>query len=350
MGIPACSRFSLLLSLTLSCVRPSLLAGVGMLCVASPWAQDRDSVTLAQPDAKGWIKLFRGANTSDFYTFYQSGARPSTARRPFPDNTFKITGDTIQVSGSPTGHLLFKQPFSYYCARVEILFPGSVGNCGLLLHVQDNDPPAGVFPRSIEAQGDPNQGMGQVWCIGDVWITVRAAGSTPKYAPTANEITYGGADWNSRLITGIDGYGKPRPSELTANPRGWVSMEVRVYGSDSVIHLVQDTVRIKYRLPKVAPPNNPGSTTKLLNRGLLSLQSEGVGVWYRNFQIKLLEKDPLYGKYYPTTTLRMEAPSASRTGPALRFRDGVPTFAPHGSGGKASDLAGRLRKLENGGE
>jgi hypothetical protein len=308
-----------------------------------PWAQDKDSVPLVQPDAQGWIKLFRGDNTSDFYTFYQSGAKPSNARRPFPDNTFKIKGDTIQVSGSPTGHLMFKQPFSYYCAKVELLFPGSLGNCGLLLHVQDNDPPAGLFPRSIEAQGDPNQGMGQVWCIGDVWITVRATGGTPKYTPSANEITYGGADWNSRLITGIDGYGKPRPSGLTSNPRGWISMEVRVYGSDSVVHLVQDTVRIKYRLPKVAPPDNPNATTKLLNRGLLALQSEGSAVWYRNFQIKLLEKDPLYGKYYTPTTLQDKAPVAHKASPTLRFQDGMLTLVPPVGEGQDSDLMGRFR-------
>jgi Domain of Unknown Function (DUF1080) len=270
-------------------------------------------VSLPAPDANGWIKLFRGTNTSDFYTFY-AGAIPSTRKNGanFPDNTFKIKGDTVQVSGSPTGHMIFKQAFSHYRIRYQVRFTGNLGNCGMLLHIQENDTTLwNNFPRSIESQGDPTQGMGQIWAIGRVWVTVRATGNNPpKYDPKASEIDWGARDDNSRLIYTTAGNAQPKPPELTNG--GWVTQEADVHGSDSLFHIVMGDTLIRYRNPRVAPRNNPNQIEKVLASGLLAWQSEGTPVWYRNIEIKLYPKDPLYKTTYVDFqnqhAIRMPAP------------------------------------------
>src|SRR5690606_15746077 len=283
-------------------VIPLLIAGLG--------AASAQSVVLPPPDAQGWIKLFRGGNTADFYSFYTNGvnARPADRKTAFPDNTFRVQGDTIQVATNSTGHLMFRQPFSHYRLRFQMRWPGQLYNCGVLLHIQENDLTAlGHFPRSLEAQGDPKQGMGQLWNIGDVWVTVRSSASGyPRYAPTASEIHYGGANANARRVDGVNGYGQPRPPAIWANNdwrsnTDWVTMEVAVYGSDSILHYVDGELQLKYRDPRVSTGGTVNNVSKRLDRGLLAWQAEGGPVWYRNLEIQILPGDSLYR---PTTSQR----------------------------------------------
>ena len=272
------------------------------------------TVNLPKPDADGWIKLFRGNNAADFFTYYGS----TNANNPFPDNTFKFKDDTIVVSGSPTGHIIFKQSFSHYRIRYEQMQPEKLGNCGMLVHVQINDPALwGSFPRSIECQGDPKQGIGQIWCISNVWVTVHAtAGGTPRYNPTAPLITYGAKDDGSRQILGI------KEPELKLNE--WVMVEAEVHGSDSLAHIVRGETMIKYSNPHVAPANNPNQVEKVLKSGLIAWQSEGVPVRYRNIQIKLFKEDPLYAGLYGTVGVadyRIMPKAGAK--PSLRMEQGA---------------------------
>lgn len=271
-------------------------------------------VNLPKPDADGWIKLFRGNNASDFFTYYSDRNK----NNPFPDNTFKFSADTVVVSGSPTGHIIFKQPFSHYRIKFEEMMPDRLGNAGMLVHVQVDDPALfGTFPRSIECQGDPGQGMGQIWCISNVWVKVHATtNGTPQYNPTASEITYGAKDGNSRQILGIK---KP-----TMRVGEWVLMEAEVHGSDSLEHLVRGETIIKYTYPHVAPPTNPSQVEKVLKSGLIAWQSEGVPVRYRNIMIKLFPEDPLYKSLY-TTTATMDYRIFPKPGsrPSMGFSQGA---------------------------
>jgi hypothetical protein len=272
------------------------------------------SVDLPKPDADGWIKLFRGSNTSDFFTYYGSG----NPNNPFPDKTFTAKDDTIVVAGSPTGHIMFKQAFSHYRIRYEQMMPTKLGNAGMLVHVQMNDPALwGTFPRSIECQGDPGQGMGQIWCISNVWVTVRAtANGTPRYNPSSPLITYGAKNDGSRQILGI--------KEPTLKLNEWVMIEAEVHGSDSLAHIVRGETMIKYSNPRVAPADKPDQVEKTLKSGLLAWQSEGVPVRYRNIQIKLFKEDPLYASLYPTTAAgdyRILPKAAAK--PSLRIGQGA---------------------------
>jgi hypothetical protein len=139
------------------------------------WSQT-PVVNLPQPDSEGWIKLFRGSNTSDFYSFMAL--------------TKVQEDDTAQSQG---------------------------------------------FPRSIECQGDPNQGIGQIWALGSIgnqnggtWITFRGrkidhpaswangpTDSAGQFDPAAPEMDFGGlGDPTNNLIVGRPGYGQPRPAAI----------------------------------------------------------------------------------------------------------------------------------------
>jgi hypothetical protein len=273
------------------------------------------TVQLPKPDSAGWIKLWRGDNPQDFFTYYS----PSSSNNTFPDNTFKFSKDTIVVTGSPTGHIMFKQAFSHYRIRFEMMEPTKLGNCGMLVHVQMGDPALfNQFPRSIECQGDPTQGIGQIWCISNVWVSVHAktGGGAPRYDPTAPLITYGAKSDNNRQIMGV--------KEPTMALNEWVLVEAEVHGSDSLAHFVRGETMIKYSNPHVAPANNSEQVEKVLKTGLLAWQSEGVAVRYRNIQIKLFKEDPLYASLYGTTGLidyRILPKQAAK--PTLRMEAGV---------------------------
>ncbi len=304
-------------------------------------------VVLPPPDSQGWIHLFRGTNTGDFYIANNGALPPAQSKLTFPNATYGARGDTIQVTGSPSGQIYFNQSFSHYRIRYQMHFPGAQGNCGMLMHVQQNDPTTNGFPRSMEAQGDPGQGMGELWAIGDLWVTVHAQPATaannnfPKYDPLAADIVYGGLNWSNRCVTGKDGWGQPSYTRLAATT-GWVQQEAYLYGSDSITVLVADTVRIKYRLPRVSSGGTPNNVTKYLTGGLNGWQSEGTPVWYRNMQIMLLPGDSLYNPTYVEFNRRNRiTPMPSKK---LLFKDGVLRFG-NGMDPPRFDAMGRRPKL-----
>ncbi len=257
-------------------------------------------VDLPAPDSEGWISLWRGDNPEDFYTFYSGNGPLKDHAQNFPDNTFRFEGDVIKVTGSPTGHLIHKQSFSHYRISYQMRFPGNLGNCGMLLHIQEDDPAMwGQFPRSLESQGDPNQGLGQLWCIGDVWVSVRVVNNnTIRWDPNGELITYGARTTNNRVIEGKDGWAQPKPPQLQTGE--WITQEAEVHGNDSIMHYVEGDLVIKYYEPRVAPANAPDNVQKYLEAGQLAWQSEGTAVEYQNIKIKLLPEDPLYSSLYNT--------------------------------------------------
>lgn len=282
------------------------------------------AVKLPAPDKDGWIRLFRGDNLGDFYARTATDIDKDLA---FPNGTFKAQGDTIQTTGSPTGHLAFKQAFSHYQFRMELMIPAQT-NCGLLLHVREDETKMGSFPRSVEFQGDPNQGMGELWVISSVNVDVRikAGLGNHTFDPAGAQVSHPSGS-SGRVChqseNKFKGYGQ------------WNQLEAVVRGSDSVSHIVNGTRVMHYTNLRIQ--NDP---KKPLNSGRIAVQSEGKPAWYRNLAIRLLPGDPLY----QTTYAEFNARNAIRP-PLPRLvllgKDGVLRFRASAAPGGIIDAMGR---------
>src|SRR5690606_23531667 len=206
--VPVASRDGVLMG---RFVMPRRAALAGLIVLATLPASSQTlapGVNLPPPDSAGCIKLLRGIqDTGNFYRFMGNNRSvPAQNKLPLVGGPFSIVGvDTIRSSGSPQGHFIFKQALSHYRVSFKMRWPGSVGNAGLLMKVQENDTAQSQgFPRSVECQGDPTQGLGQIWALGSIrdggsmqnggtWVTFRgrmithpsswAAGACPNISP-----------------------------------------------------------------------------------------------------------------------------------------------------------------------
>lgn len=306
----------------------------GALLAGPARAQLVEGVELPPPDSAGWIKIFRGIqDTGNFYRYMGTNRSvPAQNRQAWPADPFTVPGgDTIRSDGSPQGHLIFRQPLSHYRVSYQLKWPGNVGNAGLLMKVQEHDTAQSQgFPRSVECQGDPTQGIGQIWALGSIregnqmvnggtWVTLRAStfnhpagwcsGSelAARYDSTQPEIHWGGGgDPCGNLIVGAPGWQYPRPAELHTgnawrNNTDWVTVEVETHGHDTTTHFVNGQVVMKYHSPRIAPRGDQASVIKYLTSGLMAWQSEGSNVYYRDLKVMLFPEDPLYEHLYPTS-------------------------------------------------
>jgi hypothetical protein len=308
-------------------------------------AQALPTVKLPKPDTGGWIKIFRGDNQADFSVYTGSGSPASEASKAAFNGPFFVQGgDTIRTSGSPNGQLIFKQSFSHYMMEVQLRWPGNVFNTGTMEKIQWNDNgQGGGLPTCVECQGDPNQGMGQVWCLGAngarPWISFR--GKTDSHGAivdsTQNVMDFGGSG-GANCIVGFQGWQKPYPDAVKAH--GWVTIRTEVHGKDTTYHFVDGQKVMKYWNPRIAKTNDANAVVKTLVEGMVSVQSEGGEVWYRGWRIKLLPEDPLYKDLYNPTTLGGPRPIGK--GPErynLGFNGSSLTILSEGK--PALDLTGR---------
>jgi hypothetical protein len=362
-------------------VSKSLISLLAALAASSASAQQlAPGVQLPPPDSAGWIKIFRGVqDTGNFYRFMSTTRTvPAQNKQPLVGGAFSIVGvDTIRSAGSPAGHFIFKQTLSHYRVSFKMRWPGNIGNAGLLMKVQENDTAQSQgFPRSVECQGDPGQGIGQIWALGSIreggsmqnggtWITVRgrlithpsswAAGACPgtspqaaQYDSTQPEIHWGGGgDPCKNLTVGAPGFAYPRPASLYANGNwrsntGWVTVEVETHGHDTTRHFVDGQLVMKYHSPRIAPRTKQDSVIKYLTSGLMAWQSEGSNVYYHDIKVKLLPQDPLYATLYPSA-IRAAGKPAQRASlkPYLKFDRGYPVPLVMDRAGNPMSLSGK---------
>ena len=281
------------------------------LSIGTGVSQTMPTVTLPKPDANGWIGIFRGNNQSDFGVYTADDA-PSKTAQPFGSPFFVQSGDTLRTSGNPGGQLIFKQNFSHYIAEVQLRWPSGIFNTGMLTKIQWNDPgQGGGLPTSIECQGDPHQGMGQVWALGPgnarPWITFHGKSDSrgAQVDSTQPEMDFGGSG-GQNCIVGYPGWKQPQPASVNAG--GWVTMQVESHGKDITRHFIDGVKVMEYRNPRIAQTNNANSVVKFMTEGMLCVQSEGGQVWYRQWRIKLLPEDPLYASLYSTVNLQTLRP------------------------------------------
>ncbi len=233
-----------------------------------------------------WHSLFNGKDLS--------GWTIKIAKHPLNENyadTFRVEGGILKVSydrygkfEEQFGHLFTNQPYSHYVLRLEYKFTGEAVadapdwaklNSGVMIHSQS--------PLSM--------GVDQSWPA-SMEVQFLAAGATAG-RQTANAVTPGtNLELNGKLITDhiIDSKSKLYPLDE------WVAVEVEVHGNEEVIHRINGVEVIRYQHPQLDPRDD--SAQRLLAAGAplqlsfghIALQAEGQPIWFRNIQIRSLDR------------------------------------------------------------
>lgn len=89
-----------------------------------------------------------------------------------------------------------------------------------------------------------------------------------------------------------------KSSAPTFPPGEWVQIEIEVRGNEEVIHRVNGVEVLRYQRPQLDPEGRIESARALikagaptqLSFGYIALQAEGQPVWFRNIELKSLEK------------------------------------------------------------
>jgi hypothetical protein len=78
--------------------------------------------------------------------------------------SFIVRNGALVSLGKPEGHLVTKKEYSNYKLEIEYRFPGTPGNCGVLVHASTPRALYKMFPKSIEVQM-MHENAGDFWCI-----------------------------------------------------------------------------------------------------------------------------------------------------------------------------------------
>jgi hypothetical protein len=161
--------------------------------------------------------------------------------------------------GKPEGHLVTERAYRNYRLEVEYRFPGTPGNCGVLVHASRPRALYRMFPQSIEVQM-MHQNAGDFWCIEEN-IEVKDMDNRRPRKPGEK---FGGSEGDARRILNLtDGSEKPLGQ--------WNTM---------VIEARDRTVKVWVNGDLV----NEGFNATA-DRGKIAIQAEGAEVEFRRVEI-----------------------------------------------------------------
>jgi hypothetical protein len=234
----------------------------------------------------GWKPLFNGKDLS--------GWTIKIAKRPLGENyndTFRVEDGILKVYYDKWskfdrgfGHLYTNQAYSNYLLRLEYRITGKAPedaphwaklNSGVMIHSQS---PLSLtldqeFPASMEFQ----------------FLAENATAGKQ----TGNVCTPGtNLEMKGKMLEDhiIDSSSKLFPVDE------WIKVEVEVRGNQEVVHRVNGVEVLRYQHPQLDPKDE--SAQRLLAAGAplqlsfghIALQAECQPIWFRNIQIKQLDK------------------------------------------------------------
>lgn len=266
---------------------------VGVGCSKAACAQDVASVDNAQvQEASGdqvepeWVDLFNGKNL-DGWTV-KIGGHPCGENHA---NTFRVENGILKCEyddynefGGRFGHLYSNLAYSHYRLRLEYKFVGRQLkdapdyvdlNSGVMLHSQ---PPQSMqlkqgFPASLEMQFLADLGNGRR--------------QTGNVCTPGTHIVVDGKLTTQHII---------RSEGPTLPADRWVKVEMEVRGHDEIVYFVEGKEVLRYQNPQLDPSSREakpilarGAEPKL-SFGHIALQAEAQRVWFRNIQIRSLDR------------------------------------------------------------
>ena len=221
------------------------------------------SATAQQALEQEWISLFNGTDLDDWipkFTGYELGVNHLDTFR-VEDGVFKVSYDNWNDFDGEFGHIFYKEPFSHYLLRVEYRFvedqvtngpAWAFRNNGIMLHSQDPESMTidQEFPVSIEAQMLGGNGT-------DERQTANVCSPGTHYVMNRDLITVHCTNSTSQTYHGDQ----------------WVTMEIEVRGSESIIHRVNGETVFEYSNVQL-DPDDPDAQ-RLLDAGISRFVREG---------------------------------------------------------------------------
>ncbi|HEX6809993.1 MAG TPA: DUF1080 domain-containing protein [Planctomycetota bacterium] len=210
------------------------------------------SACASPPAAGGAIALWNGRDLTGWHADV-----PDADKNPSIAPSFVAKDGVLVSQGDPKGHLISDASFSDYRLTVQWRWPGTAGNCGVLVHTSTPRRLGGMFPQSIECQLHTGN-AGDFWCIGeDITVPDMEARRGPK------------EEW------GVDGNRKRRIKNLTdvseKPPGEWNEMVIECRGRSIQVWVNGDMV-------------NHG-TECTADRGQIALQAEGAVCEFRKIEV-----------------------------------------------------------------
>lgn len=238
-------------------------------------------------EAGQWERIFNGKNLEGWTVKIGGFPAGENHKNTFvaEDGMLRVKYDNYKTFSNEYGHIFYHKKLSHYRLRLEYRFqgekvPGSKHftelNSGVMLHAQSAHSMSvnQAFPVSVEAQF--------LAC---------------KDLATCDRTTMNVASPGTHIVTE---QGELRTSHMTWTKEKarmhneWVSVEVEVRGSESIVHKVDGKVVMRYRQPQIGgsklPNNYPLTVGTILKDGYIALQGESHPVDFRNIELMTLPK------------------------------------------------------------
>ena len=210
------------------------------------------------------IQLFNGRDLSRFDTYLRNQGFNND-----PDQVFRVQDGMVHVSGKEYGYFITKEEYENYYLRAEFkwglpTYPprkGRARDSGILFHVVG---PNRVWPKSIEFQMIEG-GTGDILVVGGAELTVKGETKT-----RGRFNRFGKGPWKD--------YAAYRdPEDEVGKPLGeW-----------NVVEMIADGGTVKYWVNGTLVNEGTGGSPA---RGKILFQSEGAEVFFRNIELRPLNK------------------------------------------------------------
>lgn len=219
---------------------------------APPKTEDVARTGVFSPVEK--IALFNGTDLTGWHADV-----PKKDEDPNVPASFIVRDGNLVSLGDPKGHLVTERLYRDYRLEVEYRFPGTPGNCGVLVHASTPRALYKMFPKSIEVQMHSGD-AGDFWCIEE---DIRVNDMETR-RPRNGDEKWGGSEGDSRRILNL--------TDDSEKPLGeWNTMAIDVRG---------DTLKVWVN--GVLVNEGFGATA---TQGKIALQAEGSEVEFRRVDL-----------------------------------------------------------------
>lgn len=203
------------------------------------------------------ISLFNGTDLQGWQLDVPAMDSIPNASQPF------VVREGLLVSlGEPRGHLVTEKAYANYRLEVEYRFPGTPGNCGVLVHASTPRALYEMFPKSIEVQMEHRN-------AGDFWVIVEDIEVDQMVERRGPKEKWGITEGKNRRITNL--------TDDSEKPLGqWNSMTIECLGDALKVWVNGDLVNYGFN--------------STVQKGKIAIQAEGSEVEIRKLVLTPISK------------------------------------------------------------